>query len=549
MTHSETSQQASNAYEGSSALVGTFARLALPRQQALLRALFRAAIVAIALLALGARLLPGERTIDDAYITFRYARNLLAGHGFVYNPGQRVLGTTTPFYTVLMAGEKLALPAVDYPGLARWTNALADAGTAVVLALLCARVLGTPWMGLACATLWAVHPMSVTFAVGGMETSAYVLLLTLTLYAYAAGRDTISAVLCGIATLTRPDALLLAAPLFAHMMWHRRRIPWRAILAFALVLVPWVAFATFYFGSPLPHSVPAKTAAYRMPPFSALVRLIQHYATPFFGHRVLGSAWIGVGAILYLALSLIGGLALVRRQCRMLPLTIYPWLYFAAFAASNPLIFRWYLAPMLPMYIVGVLYGIRKVGIDLGEALQPHWPGVSSVAWALGSMLWLAAAASLLSAWTVHPDHGPDRPAPEMAWFQLEQLYRQATLDLMSRHPVSSATVIAAGDIGTVGYASGARILDTLGLVSPQSTKYYPLPEDAYAMIYAVPTQLILDEQPDYAILLEVYVRNTLLSSPDFAARYEIDRAWPTDIYDSEAMIVFRRKPAAASLR
>ncbi len=47
-------------------------------------------------LALVARWIPGPRTIDDSYITFRYARNILAGEGFVFNPGEPVLGTTTP---------------------------------------------------------------------------------------------------------------------------------------------------------------------------------------------------------------------------------------------------------------------------------------------------------------------------------------------------------------------------------------------------------------------------------------------------------------------
>src|SRR3989337_1683613 len=47
---------------------------------------------------------PGPRTIDDAYITFRYAQNLIAGEGLVYNPGEAVLGTTTPVYAVLLAG-------------------------------------------------------------------------------------------------------------------------------------------------------------------------------------------------------------------------------------------------------------------------------------------------------------------------------------------------------------------------------------------------------------------------------------------------------------
>ena len=30
----------------------------------------------------------GDKTYDDAYITFRYAKNLASGYGFVFNPGR-----------------------------------------------------------------------------------------------------------------------------------------------------------------------------------------------------------------------------------------------------------------------------------------------------------------------------------------------------------------------------------------------------------------------------------------------------------------------------
>ena len=53
-------------------------------------------IVALVVIALVARALPGARTIDDAFITFRYSRNIVDGEGFVYNPGVHTLGTTTP---------------------------------------------------------------------------------------------------------------------------------------------------------------------------------------------------------------------------------------------------------------------------------------------------------------------------------------------------------------------------------------------------------------------------------------------------------------------
>src|SRR3990170_6336850 len=74
-------------------------------------------VALIVILALAARLIPGPRTIDDAYITFRYARNLLAGNGFVFNPGERVLGTTTPLYTLLLAALAGLTRATDYPRL------------------------------------------------------------------------------------------------------------------------------------------------------------------------------------------------------------------------------------------------------------------------------------------------------------------------------------------------------------------------------------------------------------------------------------------------
>src|SRR5260370_38217980 len=41
---------------------------------------------------------------DDAYITFRYAANLARGLGLVFNPSEHVLGTTSPLFTVILAG-------------------------------------------------------------------------------------------------------------------------------------------------------------------------------------------------------------------------------------------------------------------------------------------------------------------------------------------------------------------------------------------------------------------------------------------------------------
>ncbi len=491
--------------------------------------------------ALAARLVPTPRTIDDAFITFRYARNLVAGNGFVFNLGEHVLGTTTPLYTGLLAGLAALTRTQNYPWLALLVNSLSDAATCWWLVVLGRTLTGRRAVGLAVAALWAVAPMSVTFAIGGMETSVFILLLTFTAWAYVIGRTRWAAVAAGLLLLTRPDGALLVAPLMLDLVVRRgrvRRLPWAEAGLFLAVLTPWVIFATLYFGSPIPHSLAAKTLAYRLQPGDATVRLLQHFGTPFFEQLVVGGGWVLVGIVLYLVLSVIGGLDILRRQPRGWVVLVYPWLYFLAFAIANPLIFRWYLAPPLPFYFLGIVAGLSKLTGDLGRAVRRG----AGARWATGALAVpvLAALALSLNAWTLHPDHGPQQPAPQMAWHLLELYYARVGQALAGQ--VTPATVVAAGDVGALGYYSHARILDTVGLMSPEAASYYPLPADLYVISYAIPPQLILDEAPDYVVLLEVYGRRGLLANTAFQQAYALESMIATDIYGSTGLLVYRQR-------
>ena len=155
-------------------------------------------------------------------------------------------------------------------------------------------------------------------------------------------------------------------------------------------------------------------------------------------------------------------------------------------------------------------------------------------------LLLLLTLVPLLSEWRLRLDHGPARPAPEMAFIKLELLYRQAA-DLISPQ-MDENTLLAAGDVGVLGYTTPARILDTVGLNSPISTTYYPLPAEDYVINYAIPVELILNEQPDWMVILEVYGRRTLLPDPDFQAAYSLVETLPTDMYGSDGMLIFKRK-------
>ena len=51
---------------------------------------------------------------DDAYISFRFARNFAEGAGFAFNPGEPTYGSTSPLWIFLMAGlHRLGLSIVD----------------------------------------------------------------------------------------------------------------------------------------------------------------------------------------------------------------------------------------------------------------------------------------------------------------------------------------------------------------------------------------------------------------------------------------------------
>ncbi|MGD8813929.1 MAG: hypothetical protein PVI78_05575, partial [Anaerolineales bacterium] len=457
--------------------------------------------------------------------------------GLVYNPGQAVLGTTSPLYALTMTGLGLVSggPQAPLPELSWLLNALADAVTCWLLIRL-ADQLGRRNAGVAVAFVWAVAPFSVTFAIGGMETSLLIALMTATLYMFVSRRPIPTALLASLCVLTRPDALLFVGPLLLERL--RQALPagrlnrdpirislWE-ITAFATPMLAWIIYGLWFYGNPIPHSITAKTAAYLLPPEAGLVRLLQHYATPFLAHQIFGLWWIGAGLLLYPALHIIGSWETLRRRPEAWPMLSYPWIYFAVFALANPLLFRWYLVPPLPMFFFGIFLGVERLAQNL--RFRHLTTGFAA----------LAVTFSLL-AWSLHPDHGPNRPAPQMAYIQLELLYEKVASTLQDE--IQPDQIVAAGDIGMLGYKTNAMILDTVGLISPEATEYYPLPTSDYEINYAIPARLITDLEPDFLVILEVYGRHTLLRDVEFLNTYTLRETIPSDMYGSDGMLIFTR--------
>jgi len=510
--------------------------------------------VLLIIIAITARMIPGPRIIDDSYITYRYSRNILAGNGFTFNAGERVLGTTTPLYTLVLTGlgaltggEKAPFPIISW-----LLNSLIDAVSCVVFFEI-GKKLSTFRVGAISSLIWSIAPFSVTFAIGGLETSLFVLFLLLTSFFYL-NKQLLGLWLCAsLMILTRPDALIFVLPLMFLAIVQRRWDLYKPIpmILAAIPLLSWLVFSYIYFGTLLPHSIAAKSVAYLLPDNAAFIRLLQHYLTPFSEEYTISPSFLYIGLITIPLLFLVGFISIFRKNPVSLPLLIYPILYFITFSIVHPLIFRWYLTPPLPIYMLILLTGAESFLKKCWETARTKITAFRSINVGFNGQVWLTFEKTTvtialliplffsINSWAINPDHGNHSLSPEMAWIKLEELYRSASNDVIAATTADS--VVAAGDVGVLGFYTNRTILDTVGLNSPVSSSYYPLPKEDYVSNYAIPTKLILDQKPDLVVFMEVYGRNTLLKSTDFLTGYQLIKEYPTDIYESKGLLIYKR--------
>jgi hypothetical protein len=210
---------------------------------------------------------------DDAFISFRYAHNLIAGQGLVFNPGERVEGYTNFLWTLIAA---LGIAAGQDP--LSFTRGLGVAAYLLSILVAVATVgcqigRGRDLLVLALFALLVLPPTYPAFAGTGLETSFVGLMVLLTgvaqhLWAPRTGwKKWLAGLPPLIAVLTRLDAGIACAAsgLVLVITQFRSATDLRARLApalgpTALGLAVYLLWKLHYYGDILPNTYYAKAA-------------------------------------------------------------------------------------------------------------------------------------------------------------------------------------------------------------------------------------------------------------------------------------------------
>ena len=331
-------------------------------------------------------------TLDDAFISMRYAWNLAHGQGLVFNPGEAVEGYTNFLWTVLLAPAALA-----GKDMVLWVKVLGLLCTVATLGLVALSDRLLPGMSARAAT-WSVLLLGTSgvftrWSLSGMEAPLVGVLVLAALLVHARDeRGLATGVLAGIAGLARPDAGLVVFPILADAFASRRGA-WGRIAGFALVAVPYHAWRIWTYGDLLPNTFYVKVGG----TVASLARGT-FYANDFLG--------VELGLVLLVAVGVFAGERLLAPGTRAMSLYLLVHLIYVVVVGGDVFQGFRFFAPVLPVLACcagialdevrrGVAAGVVAIAIHLGAIAANDQLGQSGEISDVGERIgkWLRACA------------------------------------------------------------------------------------------------------------------------------------------------------------
>lgn len=213
--------------------------------------------------------------LDDAYIFFRYAENVVNGFGFVWNIGELpVEGYTSFFYlAVLILGKSLSINLELFTIIfGTVTSALTLFYAYLIYDFLYSDKLKIQSANILTIVILALSPAYTYWSGAGMETSFYSMFVVLTFYYFFtlpndSGFNLLKGILFGLLCVIRFEAVLFLLVALYYLVkkdnsYVKLKIAWSSILfpaGFAIIFGTYFIWRWIYFGYFLPNTFYAKT--------------------------------------------------------------------------------------------------------------------------------------------------------------------------------------------------------------------------------------------------------------------------------------------------
>ena len=438
--------------------------------------------------------------LDDAWIHQTYARNLARTGRLTYASEQVSLGSTSPLWTALLAvGHLLRVPPVpwaDALGVSCWLL-LAWVSAALSRRLFPEDAGAALWVGLACLAEWHL----AWAALSGLEITLFALLSLWLIERHAAGaRPVCVGLIGGLLVWTRPEGIVLVALLlgvvaleglltWSRTGWHSGswgKLP-GFVIGFSALWLPYAAMNVLVLGQFFPGTFYAKQAEYQaLLALPLPVRLWNVVRQPLIGAQVLlvpGFVWMVYLTCRELVCA-IRALSAEKEQgggagepdpgsvpCPTLPRDGQVFAWGALLNALLPA--AWWFASHL-------IYALRlPVGYQHGRYLMPtlplmllygmigttRWVRPGSASPRLGvRVLTRTVALALCCLFVAFLVLGGRAFAEDVCIIRGEMV--KVALWLRANTPPGA--LVAAHDIGAIGYFANRPLLDLAGLVTPE---------------------------------------------------------------------------------
>ena len=465
--------------------------------------------------------------LDDAYITFQYARQIARGHPYQYNDGDPpTTGMTSPLFGFLMAGVYLlGFTGERIVAFALGSGVLWLALIAWLTYRLASHLIdedASRWWPLAAAGLVILTGSVQWGCFNGMETGLFTVLTLAALDAFLAGQIGPCALWLGLTGLTRPEGLILAGVLWATFLvtslLRSRSIQWKqSLLLSAAVLAGFIPSLVNWAltGATAAAGLQAKAWWLNVPAYPEEIArsILLSYRHVILGHFLGWEAnWRWFVPPGMLILSLLGWVWLgLRRRWAALAVTL-SWFLLGTFSTATLITSTWhmgrYQVPFAPLALA-----LALVGLSALSQWTSRWWRVAL----LGLMALFLLASSAYS--ILRFGRAYHRSVSTMTRQQLP------IADWLREH-LPPSTRVGVHDVGSLRYLGGRPTYDLIGLTtsraappwrngagsvfelmehSPMRPDYFAIYPDAFSIPYLAATdlfaqQLFLVNVPDYGV-------------------------------------------------